>query len=413
MNVREEPDMRNVLLLGLALMGTAMVPLGAEVFRFRYRPEEKYRLVTEVTEDVYVNGSLNHRASILNKIAVETLNVKDGRGLLSTTFLTSERGYGVQTSYVLDPLDQEYLSVFWRDGLGNYEIGPEYFMPVVRNVPVFPEEDIQPGHSWMAPGEEVHDFRRSFGVSQPVRFPIRVQYTYRGTEQRNGKELDVFSIEYDVFYRPQGLRSSRGLVPVRISGRSEQTYYWDGAQGQPDSYNESFDFIFQLSSGDYVEYVGTARGEMLVSAPLEREEVAEAIRKDLRELGVEDATVTPGEEGVTVNLQNIQFPPNSAVLVDSEMAKLDKIGEMLKKYDRRDILVSGHTARVPGYSDADHQELSEARARAVADYLILIGALRQTQVTSRGMGQRDPLADNSTEQGRRLNRRVEITILEN
>jgi outer membrane protein OmpA-like peptidoglycan-associated protein len=405
--------MRKIVALGVALLCTAILPLGAEVFRFRYRAEEKYRLVTEVNEDVYINGSLNHRANILNKIAVETLDVKDGRGLLSTTFLTSERGYGVETSYVMDPLDQEYLSVFWRDGRGNYEIGSEYFMPVVRNVPVFPEEDIQPGHSWVAPGEEVHDFRRSFGVSQPVRFPIRVQYTYRDTEQRNGKNIDVFSIEYDVFYRPKGLRSNRGLVPVRISGRSEQTYYWDRARGQPDSYEESFDFVFQLSSGDYVEYVGTARGEMLESAPLEREKVAEEIRKDLQELGVEEATVTPEEQGVTVNLQNIQFPPNSALLVDSEKAKLDKIGEILKKYDRRDILVTGHTARVPGYSDEDHQELSEARAQSVAEYLIQIGALRQTQVTSRGMGYRDPLADNSTEQGRRLNRRVEITILEN
>jgi len=405
--------MRRVLLFGLALSCAVTGSLGAEVFRFRYRADEKYRLVTEVSEDVYINGSLNHRASILNKIAVETLEVKDGRGRLSATFLTSERGYGVQTSYVMDPLDQEYLSVFWRDGRGSYEIGPEYFMPVVRNVPVFPEQDIQPGQGWVAPGEEVHDFRRSFGVSEPLRFPIRVQYTYRGAEQREGKKLDVFSIEYDVFHKPQGLRSSRGLVPVQISGRSEQTYYWDAARGQPDSYEESFDFIFHLSSGDYVEYVGTARGEMLESAPLEREKVAAEIRKDLQELGVEEATVTPEEQGVTVSLQNIQFPPNSAVLVGSEKVKLDKIGEILKKYGRRDILVSGHTARVAGYTDEDHRKLSEARARAVADYLIQIGALRQTQVTSRGMGHRDPLADNASEEGRRLNRRVEITILEN
>lgn len=405
--------MRKALLLSLAVSCAALGPLGAEQFRFRYRPQEKYRLVTEVMEDVYINGVLNHRASILNKIAVETLEVGDGRGRLSATFLTSERGVGVNAAYVMDPLDQEYLSVFWRDGRGLYEIGPEYYMPVVRDVPVFPEQDIQPGASWVAAGEEVHDFRRSFGVTTPVRFPIRVQYTYRGRESRGGRELDVFSIQYDVFHKPKGLRSTRGLVPVGISGRSEQTYYWDNARGQPHSYEESFDFLFHLSSGEYVEYVGTAHGEMLESAPLEREKVAEEIRRDLRDLGVEEATVTPEAEGVTLSLQNVQFQPNSAVLVAGEKAKLDKIGEILKKYGRRDILVSGHTARVPGYSEEDHQELSEARARAVADYLIQIGALRRTQVAARGLGHKDPLADNSTEAGRALNRRVEITILEN
>jgi outer membrane protein OmpA-like peptidoglycan-associated protein len=401
-------DMRRVIVA--FLLTIPLLPLPAELFRFHYEEGQKYRLLTEVSEDVYYNGLLSHRADILNKIAVDTQAVRGGAGLLSCSFLTSERAYGTRTSF---SLTQEYQSMFWRDALGHYDIGSQYFMPVVRHVPVFPEGDIDPGFSWSAPGEEAHDLRNSFGIAAPVHFPIDVRYTYRGPVQHNGKTLQAIDIEYEVFHRLDGLRSGRGLVPVRITGASEQTYYWDPQRGQPDSYEESFDFIFYLSDGQYVEYVGTAEGRMLESTELDREKVAAEISEELRQRGVEDTTVAAEQQGVTLTLQNIQFAPNSARLLPSERDKLRAIGEILKGYPDRDILITGHTARVPGYTAEDHQLLSEQRAAAVADYLLGIGALRENQVTTKGMGYREPVGDNSVEAGRSQNRRVEITILEN
>jgi outer membrane protein OmpA-like peptidoglycan-associated protein len=341
---------------------------------------------------------------------VETHEVREGSGLLSATFLTSERAYGVNTSFALG---EDYESTFWRDARGRYDIGPQYFMPVVRDVPVFPEGEVSPGDSWSAPGEEAHDLRRSFGIPQPVGFPITVNYTYRGKEQREGRSVDVIEIRYSVFHRLPALRGREGLVPVRITGESEQTYYWDSERGQPHSYREEFDFIFHLSNGSTVEYVGEAEGRMLESAPMDRERVAEDIGRELEKQGVEDTSVRSDDRGVTVTLEDIQFAANSAELRDSEKSKLQAIGAILRRYPERDILITGHTARVPGYSEEDHQSLSEARAAAVADYLLRIGAVRETQTATRGRGYREPVADNATEAGRRQNRRVEITILEN
>ena len=401
--------MRRAVILVLILVFPLSMSV-AETLRFRYVKDEKYRLITEVNEEVYVNGVRSHQANILNKVAVDTLAVRKEAGLLSATFLTSERSYGVKTSF---SLTEEYESLFWRDEVGRYDIGEAYFMPVVRHVPTFPQEEVAPGDSWSAPGEEAHDLRRSFAVERPVRFPMTVYYTYVGSERRDGKKLEVISIDYEVQHRLEGLVGRRAQVPVLIEGRSEQTYYWDNRLGKPHSYNEEFDFVFYLSDGQTVEYIGSAEGLLLESEELDREQVAEDIARELEERGVEDTTVVAEEEGVTLNLQNIQFEPNSAVLRESERAKLLKIGEILKDYPDRDILITGHTARVPGYTEQDHQRLSEQRATAVADYLLSLGALRPLQVTTRGMGHREPLSDNGTEAGRRQNRRVEITILEN
>ena len=396
-----------LLLLPLLL---AAFPAAGQAFRFQYQGGEKYRLLTEVEEEVWVDGRLSHRAEILNKISVETLQVRDGAGQLACTFQTSERAFGADTSYAWA---EDYESVFWRDGRGGYDIGARYFMPVVRSVPLFPEKEVRPGDSWTAPGEEAHDLRRSYGIREPVRFPVQVQYTYRGREQREGRELDVIGISYTVFHRFQGLGPGRGAVPVRVSGQSEQTYYWDQARGQPASYEESFDIVFDLSNGQKVEYVGTARGRLLESAELDKEKVAADIQRELTERGVADTTVRTEEAGVTVSLENIQFQANSFELLPGEKAKLRAIGQILSKYADRDLAVSGHTARAGSYTEAQHLELSELRARAVADYLLSIGAARAAQLTSRGYGYDKPLADNATEKGRQVNRRVEITILEN
>jgi outer membrane protein OmpA-like peptidoglycan-associated protein len=97
----------------------------------------------------------------------------------------------------------------------------------------------------------------------------------------------------------------------------------------------------------------------------------------------------------------------------AEQEKLRKIAQILKAYPDRDILVTGHTAKAAGYTEEDYQRLSEQRAQAAANFLLSIGARRPDQITAQGMGARVPIGDNSTEAGRSMNRRVEITILEN
>jgi len=98
-------------------------------------------------------------------------------------------------------------------------------------------------------------------------------------------------------------------------------------------------------------------------------------------------------------------------LLPSEQAKLDQIAEILGRYGDRDILVGGHTALAG--TEAGRQKLSEERAASVAAYLISKGARQTERVVVRGYGATKPVSDNSTEQGKKKNRRVEITILEN
>jgi outer membrane protein OmpA-like peptidoglycan-associated protein len=402
--------MRKTLVLALMAAALAGAAAHADVFRFGYTKGEKYRILSTVHESVVVNGRFSHEADILNKIAVEVTDTRGEAGLHSALFQTSERAYGSLSTYAWS---EDYASAFWRDGRGAYNIAPSFFMPVVRDVPLFPEGDIHVGDTWVGQGHEAHDLRRSFGVEQPFRYPITVSYAYLRDETRDGIACAVFGISYTVFHKVAAAPRTTNTYPVRIVGRSEQTYWWDIANRRPLYDEEEFDFIFTLASGDEVEYRGEARGELIESAPLDRQKVAEEIGGEIRRQGLEEVTVKADPQGVTITMENVSFPPNSDELMPREQEKLRRIAQILGKYPDRDILITGHTARARGYTEQDYQTLSEQRAGAAGDFLLSLSARKPEQMTMRGMGARAPIGDNATEEGMRKNRRVEITILEN
>ena len=142
----------------------------------------------------------------------------------------------------------------------------------------------------------------------------------------------------------------------------------------------------------------------------EEEALAREINARLEAQKVADAAARVTDVGVTISLSNIQFLPNSAELAESEKAKLREIAKILQTVPSRNILITGHTALAG--TRASRQQTSMERASAVADYLISLGARTPSEITIRGLGADQPVANNNTPEGMAKNRRVEITIME-
>lgn len=118
--------------------------------------------------------------------------------------------------------------------------------------------------------------------------------------------------------------------------------------------------------------------------------------------------LTPIEVGQTVQLNNIFFYRGKARLQTTSYAELDKLVLMLKENSRIEIMLEGHTDNQG--SEELNLILSEDRVMAVKKYLIMNG-ISETRISGRGWGGEKPIADNSTEQTRKLNRRVEFKIM--
>ncbi len=103
----------------------------------------------------------------------------------------------------------------------------------------------------------------------------------------------------------------------------------------------------------------------------------------------------------------IEFEAGSALIADSGKAILDEIADVLKKTSPEKVEVIGHTDNVG--QGAHNLALSRARADSVKTYLVAKGIAPGSIATS-GMGANQPVVPNTTEEGRRRNRRIEFRV---
>jgi outer membrane protein OmpA-like peptidoglycan-associated protein len=414
--------------------------LSAETFRFKYREGDTYRILSTISEDIHINEVFYNHADIVNRISVQVTAVEGSKGRLEANFMTTEKyayPYGEQSSAknasTANAYDwgREYDSVYTSDELGHFTILDKYFMPVVRNVPLFPRSDVVVGGTWEAEGHEVQDLRQTFGVQRPFKVPFTAHYTYRGTTQEGGKLLHIIDVTYTLAYNSPALKTITVPppsainptyvapvidVPQHTSGEVIQTIYWDNEKGGFQSYEEDFTIVIDTASGGHYAFTGHAealvtdyrRGPDWIASS--HEDVKETLGDDLRDSGLENVTMRDDERGLTLTLENINFEANSPLLDASARATLEKIVTLLRTHPDRDLLISGHTSKI-GRTTAQ-QSLSEERARAVADYLLDAGIREKGHIFTRGFGGTQSIAPNNTEAGRAKNRRVEITLLE-
>ena len=121
-----------------------------------------------------------------------------------------------------------------------------------------------------------------------------------------------------------------------------------------------------------------------------------------------DILVIVTERGLKMRISNIQFAFDSAKLQKQGMKILDRVDQILDKYERYDVIIEGHTDDV-GKEDYN-LSLSERRAKSVLDYLVKQGTARE-RLQFVGMGESVPLYPNKTEENRRRNRRVEFLLI--
>jgi outer membrane protein OmpA-like peptidoglycan-associated protein len=124
-----------------------------------------------------------------------------------------------------------------------------------------------------------------------------------------------------------------------------------------------------------------------------------------------DAEVKRVGEGIVIEFKDkVLFGFDRADLTLSARTNLDKLTNVLIKYPDTNIEVLGHTDSKG--TDEYNQGLSEKRASSVTSYLKSIG-IANVRLSTRGMGESDPVSTNESDAGRSENRRVEFVITAN
>lgn len=118
--------------------------------------------------------------------------------------------------------------------------------------------------------------------------------------------------------------------------------------------------------------------------------------------------IKPVSVGDKFELHNIQFKQSEPIMVDGAEEELDYLVALMMDNPKMELLIAGHTDGIG--NDELNTELSRLRAMVVEEYLVEKGVERDRLFTE-GYGGRQPIATNKLNSDRKLNRRVEFTIL--
>jgi outer membrane protein OmpA-like peptidoglycan-associated protein len=234
---------------------------------------------------------------------------------------------------------------------------------------------------------------------------ITAYYASDRSDSRGG--LDIYQFSLPLYARP--------LPTFWVSGK---VFDSKEKQGLPATIE-----LINLKSGQVVSKIQTEEdGSYLVPLPSGKNYAFNVARKGylfysssffLEKSGKDnifkkDIPLTPIEAGSTIVLNNVFFNTGSAELQPASTIELEKLVQLLSDNVGLRIEISGHTDNIG--KAADNLTLSNNRAKAVVNFLIQKG-IAARRLTANGLGATQPIADNSTEEGRSMNRRTELKVL--
>jgi len=295
--------------------------------------------------------------------------------------------------------------------------------PLLRNFPASPVQQLDQkdsGKKWTAESTIVVCPQQG---KNPTRIPVLAEYQYIGKKKYNGTDTHyvraVFALRYHGedhlgdadMLRSEGSRTADIYLddrnrPLFIREKIDETFFYKDAETIRQR-------GFLLHFYDYGQHTVYNGGSIPATALLERSKnpvKTENLNKErIKDKGDGIFNVQETPRGILLNLKNLHFVADKAELLHGEDKKLDEIAAVLKTLTFKTLFVEGHTADV-GDKSTQHG-LSLRRAKTVVDELTKRGIPAGVFIYS-GAGGSKPIASNTTEAERALNRRVEITIME-
>jgi outer membrane protein OmpA-like peptidoglycan-associated protein len=236
--------------------------------------------------------------------------------------------------------------------------------------------------------------------------PASGEYAYFVSTADGIGRSDIFRIRLPKELRPEpvvlvkgrvtdslGVPVKAGIVYERFSDRKEiGRANIDPATGA---------YTMVLPVGDRYGFRAEAFGYFPVSDHIDARSITEYTEME------RNLVLVPFAAGATVKLNNIFFAFDQTTLDSASQLELDRLVGLLKEQQGMKIEISGYTDDV---GDEEYNlRLSQMRAQSVVDYLIAKG-IKTSRLTAMGYGKLRPVSPNTTEEGRKANRRVEFTI---
>lgn len=225
-------------------------------------------------------------------------------------------------------------------------------------------------------------------------------------------DIDIYSIDLPSEMKPEFVAIIKGKITddngkvleakIQVenleSGKNLGTYYSSPTTGN---------YVMVLPLGKNYGYYVTKDGYFPSSDNLDLRSIKTQVekQKDFVLHSLKDLI----EKKEFITIKNVFFEVDKDILQPSSFSELNRLTDILKDNIQTRISIAGHTDNTG--SDSHNMDLSARRAQAVKNYLVKNG-ISETRMTTEGLGTSKPVSDNNTEEGKALNRRVEVLFVQ-
>lgn len=246
--------------------------------------------------------------------------------------------------------------------------------------------------SFLSKHDEVFVYQYGGGITIDIGYNFSISADYRHVRTDSGK-LDLFEGSADPSRVKFRYEADEAMLSLR---------YYFGAKPEP----VHEDVAVAEEPVSVVEPIAAPEAPAEEPAPVVAEAAPATCEAPMagQRISLEGCKV-----GDTLVLRGVTFEFNKATLTPDAKSILDEVADELRVRSDIKVEVDGHTDSRG--SDQYNLRLSESRADAVKVYLIGRG-IDSSRLSSHGFGESQPVADNATDEGRELNRRVELKVVD-
>lgn len=220
-------------------------------------------------------------------------------------------------------------------------------------------------------------------------------------DYKEGSFLELQRNLENVIQQLGGKQITMSKIPQQALDKLPQKFQVDYVAGLGDVFNnptQTF-VVRQANKNIWFQLTQTGNGNagLLVAETKPVEITAKVLNSDQLKTALDKEN--------KVNIE-VNFATDQANILPESQAQIEQVIQLLKNNPELKLTINGHT---DGSGDAKHnQALSEQRANAVVKALTDNTGIQQNRLTAKGFGDTQPVAENSTENGKALNRRVEL-----
>ncbi|HNZ27786.1 MAG TPA: OmpA family protein [Spirochaetota bacterium] len=376
-----------------------LLTLNAVEIRYKFDPNtilyiETNSIVRRLYENEYIGDSIYKEVSY-----IKTENIESDKATLSiNNYVMEDTKLNYKTKTYKTKTDTAYK--YKKDVYGNnYQTETKKGL---HSFPCFPENSIEIGSVWTKPSKYNIDLFND--NKSTLSLDLDVVYQLSSIETIDDEQILTISANA-IFVHNKNRLTLLGSGIKKIIGFSSFLIKFNNTAGRPSIIEEIYDFTFILDDCELIETSGSSKSAYKVPPPIKIEET----RNWENDEDFKDTEIKIIDGKLYIVMANIHFKPDSPEILHGEYSRVDKVARLIENYKFNQIIITGHTADIG--QPKNQKILSEQRALTILNYLVEKHKFNASYITYGGKGGENPIADNSTPEGRAKNRRVEIIVL--